>query len=310
MKLSVVSTLYMSEGTVRDFISRIHLAATQVVGEEFEIILVDDGSPDQSAKLTRSQMAETSNLVLVELSKNFGHHKAIMAGLTQATGERVFVIDSDLEERPEWLLNFWETFESHQADVIFGVQISRKGGWFERASGSLFYSLFNRISDITIPRNATTARLMTSQYVDSLLEHTERSVFLPGLFSLSGFNQRSLDVKKGETSATTYSLPKKIQLAVEAITSFSSTPLSMIFYTGSLVFLSAIAFAPFLVFNWAFLDRPSDGWTSVLASIWLLGGLNILFVGVLGIYLGKSYSESKRRPNFIVKAVHKSDGLE
>jgi len=306
MKLSIVSTLYMSEATVYDFISRIHLVATQLVGEDFEIVLVDDGSPDQSARYALSQMDTNSNIVVVELSRNFGHHKALIAGLTQANGERLFVIDSDLEELPEWLLSFWNTFETEPADVVFGVQQSRKGGWFEKVSGSLFYSVFNRISDITIPKNATTARLMSRDYVDSLLKHTERSVFLPGLFSLSGFRQIALDVQKGQTSETTYSLPKKIRLAVEAITSFSSTPLSLIFYTGSLVFISAVAFASFLVFNWAFLDRPSDGWTSVLASIWLLGGLNILFVGVLGIYLGKTYAEVKRRPNFIVKAVQKS----
>ena len=135
-------------------------------------------------------------------------------------------------------------------------------------------------------------------------------MFLPGLFSLAGFRQKELSVQKGQASATTYSLSKRISLAVEAITSFSSAPLSLIFYTGSLVFVSAIAFAGFLVFNWAFLDRPSDGWTSVLASIWLLGGLNIMFVGVLGIYLGKSYSEAKSRPNFIVKEVHKSRELK
>lgn len=306
MRLSIVSTLYRSKDTIQEFVSRCSSVATQLVGDDYEIVLVDDGSPDNSAQTAKSLMKSHPRLIVVELSRNFGHHKAIIAGLGQAVGERIFVIDSDLEERPEWLEDFWRILETEPTDVAFGVQLSRKGGWFERASGSLFYSIFNRVSDIRIPENSTTARLMNRDYVDALLTHTERSVFLPGLFSLAGFKQRALNVQKGQSSATTYSLSKKVSLAVEAITSFSATPLSLIFYTGTIVFLAAIAFAGFLVFNWAFLDRPSDGWTSVLASIWLLGGLNIMFVGVLGIYLGKSYSEAKSRPNFIVKGIHKS----
>ena len=305
MRLSIVSTLYRSEDTIEEFISRCSSVATQLVGDDFEIVLVDDGSPDNSLETAKTLMKSNPRLMVVELSRNFGHHKAIIAGLGQAGGERIFVIDSDLEELPEWLEDFWGILDTEPVDVAFGVQLSRKGGWFERSSGAFFYSIFNRVSDTRIPENSTTARLMSRDYVDALLTHTERSIFLPGLFSLAGYRQRALNVQKGQSSATTYSISKKVSLAVEAITSFSSTPLSLIFYTGSIVFLSAIAFATFLVFNWAFLNRPSDGWTSVLASIWLLGGLNIMFVGVLGIYLGKSYSEAKSRPNFIVKVIHR-----
>lgn len=227
-----------------------------------------------------------------------------MTGVAHALGERIFLIDSDLEEEPEWLLRFARTMSDEQCDVVYGVQESRKGNWFERWSGEIYYSIFNWLSNIDHPRNVVTARLMSRRYVEALLQFREREMVISCLWVITGFKQCELVVKKHMTSPTTYSLARKIENATRAITSFSEVPLKTIFYTGIAIFIGAFLYAAFLIFNRLLFSHVVDGWTSVMVSIWLLGGMVISFVGVIGIYLAKVFSETKQRPYTIVRAIH------
>ena len=304
MKLSIVATLYRSAPHLREFHQRATQAASALAGNDYEIVLVNDGSPDNSLDMAVELTKQDPHVVVVDLSRNFGHHKAMLAGLTYARGERVFLIDSDLEEEPEWLGDFAQTMARESADVIYGVQEYRKGGWFERWSGEAYYTVFNYLANIEHPRNIVTARLMTRRYVDALLQYRERELVISCLWVITGFKQCARVVKKHMTSATTYSLAKKIEHATNSITSFSEVPLRMIFYTGLVIFLCALLYAGFLIFHKLVLATPMDGWTSVLVSIWLLGGMVISFVGLIGIYLAKVFSESKQRPTFIVREIH------
>ena len=304
MKLSIVATLYQSAPYIAEFHQRASAAASQLVGDDYEIVLVNDGSPDSSLDLA-VQCAETDDhVVVVDLSRNFGHHKAMIAGLGHALGERIFLIDSDLEEEPEWLLEFSSTMAIESADVVYGVQLARKGNWFERWSGEVYYSTFNWLCNIDHPRNIVTARLMSRRYVDALLSFREREMVISCLWVITGFKQSQRVVKKHMSSATTYSLAKKIEHATNSVTSFSEVPLKLIFYTGLSIFASALLYASFLVFNRMALSQTVDGWTSVMVSIWLLGGLVISFVGVIGIYLAKIFSETKQRPYTIVREIY------
>lgn len=304
MKLSIVATLYKSEAYIIEFCQRSSAAAKQLVGDEYEIILVNDGSPDNSLDIA-VQLTETDNhLVVVDLSRNFGHHKAMMTGLAYTSGEHIFLIDSDLEEEPEWLTGFSEQMASDKCDVVYGVQEQRKGNLFERWSGQWFYRFYNTLTGITLPVNIVTARLMTRRYVDALLRHEEREVFMAGLWHITGFIQSPRTIKKHRTSETTYTLRRKISLLVNSVTSFSNTPLISIFYIGISISLFACIYIAYLVFNWTFLSKPLSGWTSVMASIWLLGGMVISFIGVVGIYLSKIFSETKRRPYTIVRQIY------
>ncbi len=303
VQLSIVSTLYASESTVEEFVRRVAHAASTLVGEDYEIVLVNDGSPDQSREKTLQLIERGARVKLVDLSRNFGHHQALVAGLSFSIGNYVFLLDSDLEESPEWVSEFWATLKAKGCDAVFGVQSSRKGRVFERASGSLFYSFFNKVTKVPIPHDITTARLMTRRYVDSLLKFKESSVFLGGLFALTGYDQVSLEVVKVSSSRSTYNLSKKVQLAIDAVTSFSVTPLAFMFKAGLAIFLGALGFVGYLVTSWLFFGSSVSGWTSTLASIWFLGGLNLLFFGILGIYVSKTYLESKKRPNYIVREV-------
>lgn len=303
MKLSIVATLYRSASHLEEFHRRATAAARSVADDDYEIVFVNDGSPDDSLERAVRISAIDPHLVVVDLSRNFGHHKAMMTGLSHASGELVFLIDSDLEEEPEWLRDFSEQMSRERCDVVFGFQERRRGGIVERWTGQWFYWIFNALTGLDLPENSVTARLMSRRYVNALLAHDEREIFIAGLWHITGFAQRSRPVIKHATSESSYTLRHKLSLLVNAVTSFSNAPLIAIFYTGAAISLAAAVSIAYLFVNWFFMSRPMSGWTSVMASIWLIGGLVISFIGVVGIYLSKIFIETKRRPYTIVRSV-------
>ncbi len=304
MKLSIVATLYQSAPYLIEFYERASSAARTLCEDEYEIVFVNDGSPDNSLALAIQLTEKDPHVSVVDLSRNFGHHKAMMTGLSHTKGERIFLIDSDLEEDPECLISFSQQMEREACDVVYGVQEKRKGSWFERWSGQLFYHSFRALTGLAIPINIVTARLMTRRYVEALLRHQEREVFLAGLWYITGFEQRPQTVTKHHSSATTYTFRKKVSVLVNSVTSFGNAPLIGIFYIGAFISILAVFYIAYLVINRIFLATPLVGWTSVIASIWLLGGMIILFMGIIGIYLSKIFSETKQRPYTIVRHIY------
>jgi putative glycosyltransferase len=304
MKLSIVATLYQSAIYIGEFHQRATAVAKQLVGEDYEIVLVNDGSRDNSLDIAVNLVESDSHVFVVDLSRNFGHHKAMMTGLAHAKGERVFLIDCDLEEEPEYLISFAQQMQSGLCDVVYGVQERRKGGWFERWSGKSFYRIFNILTGLALPENIVTARLMTRRYVDALLRHEEREVFMAGLWHITGFDQQPQIVKKHATSETTYTFHIKVSMLVNSITSFSNAPLIGIFYIGVVISLIATIYIVYLVIQWTLIAKSLSGWTSVMASIWLLGGMIISFIGLIGVYLSKIFSETKQRPYTIVRQIY------
>jgi putative glycosyltransferase len=304
MKLSIVATLYQSAAYVVSFHQRASTAARQLVGDDYEIILVNDGSPDNSLDVAVQLTEIDDHVVVVDLSRNFGHHKAMMTGLSHTTGELVFLIDSDLEEEPEWLIIFSEVMLRDPCDVVYGIQEQRKGGFFERWTGQWFYWFFKVFTGLALPENIVTARLMSRRYVDALLRHEEREVFMAGLWHITGFKQCGQTVRKHSTSESTYTLRRKVSLLVNSVTSFSNAPLIGIFYIGVTISVIAIVNISYLVILWLAIAQPLSGWTSVMASIWLIGGMVISFIGVVGIYLSKIFSETKHRPYTIIRQIY------
>jgi len=306
VKLSIVTTLYNSGAHVREFYARACSAAAALT-PDFEIVFVNDGSPDDAFEQVLELQRGDPRVVGVDLSRNFGHYKAIMTGLAFARGERVFLLDCDLEEAPELLGQFAALMDERGCDVAYGVQGVRKGGWFERISGALFWRLYNWLSPVQLPPNLVTARLMTRRYVRSLIRFRDQEVFLAGLWQITGFEQLPVTVTKGSRGQTSYTLRRKLTVLVNSITSFSNVPLVAIFYFGVAVSVGAFAYIAFLVVKWSTQSQPVLGWTSVIASIWLLGGLIISFLGVIGIYLAKVFMETKRRPYTVVRKVWRRD---
>lgn len=306
MKLSIVATLYQSAPYITEFHRRVSAAAKQLVGENYEIILVNDGSPDNSLDLAVQLTENDGHVVVVDLSRNFGHHKAMMTGLVTAKGQRVFLIDSDLEEDPEWLLSFAKQMDAEASDVVYGVQAKRKGGVLEQVTGKIFYQSFRLLTGISQPNNIVTARLMSRRYVDALLLHQERELNIGGLWIITGFKQCQQIVRKHFSSPTTYSFSRKFSHFVNAVTSFSSLPLVFTFYSGLFISISALGFIIYLMSRYFLIASPPDGYTSIIASIWLFSGLIIFFIGVQGIYISKVFSEVKQRPYTIIRHVYGS----
>jgi putative glycosyltransferase len=304
LKLSIVTTLFWSAPYLDEFHRRASAAALAFCGDDYELVLVNDGSPDNGLEAAVALSLADPHVVVVDLSRNFGNHKAMMTGLMTAEGDHVFLIDSDLEEDPEWLLSFDKQMRAESADMIYGVQAARKGARFERLSGVAFYQLFRLLTGVDQPDNIVTARLMSRRYVDALVAHRERELNIGGLWMITGFKQSRQTIQKLSTSPTTYSVSRKFSHLINAVTSFSSLPLFFTFYCGLAISASAAFYIGYLLITYLFATPPS-GYTSIVASIWLFSGIIIFFVGLQGIYISKIFSEVKQRPYTIVRQVYR-----
>lgn len=303
MRLSVVTTLYKSSATVDEFYRRA-VSAAEAVTPDFEIVLVDDGSPDDSLSKVCRLADQDVRVRVVELSRNFGHHKALMTGLEYAKGDLCFLIDSDLEEDPAVLPLFLTELENSEADVVYGYQIERKGNVVERVTGRVAYSLFNLLLSHPVPLNVLTVRLMKRDYVDSLLLYREQQTVIGGLWVLTGYKQLGIPVKKLARGASTYSLWRRWLTLIDSVTAFSETPLVGIFYLGMMISALSTFVGAALLVRKLFFGALLEGWVSVMISVWFLGGILIFCVGIIGIYLSKIFIETKGRPYTIVRKVH------
>lgn len=304
--LSVLTTLYQSAPHLEEFYQRMVAAASKVT-DDFEIVFVDDGSPDDSAQVVKRFLEGRHRVRFVELARNYGHHRAVMAGLSHVQGDLVFLIDCDLEEPPELLLDTYRSMRasegSQPSDVVYVVQRFRDGRFFDRLSGRLFYAFFNLLSPTQIQPDCMMARLMTHRYVEALRAHQETELFLNGVMRLAGFHQTVITADKKDRGVSSYTFGTRLLEAVTALTSFSDRPLTMIFLLGLALSLLSICAILYLVVEVVFLKAGYvSGWASLLAAVCLFGGMNLLAIGILGIYLARVFLEVKRRP-CIVKNV-------
>lgn len=302
MKLSIVSTMYYSEDYLVEFCERCAKAAS-VVSSDYEIILVNDGSPDDSLQKALLLQQRHLQITIVDLSRNFGHHRAIMTGLHYAKGDYVFLIDCDLEEAPELLNDYWKAIQEPRIDVVFGVQKSRKGGWFERTSGQLFYRFFFAITSVDYPANSLTARLMSRRYVESVIQFKEKELDIWGVFVLAGYNQKALQVVKSSKGSTTYTLRKKIRMAIEMITTLSHRPLYLTFFFGILFMVLSMVSILVIGYN-KYMYNTTEGWASIMALVWFVSGVILFILGIFGVYLSKMFLELKSRPLTLVREVY------
>ena len=305
MRLSIVSTLYYSEPFLDEFIKRC-LASAETITTEFELILVDDGSPDASLSKALAHAQHDPRIKVIELSRNFGHHAAILAGLSFASGRLIFLLDSDLEEPPEILGTFLEEMEREKADVVFGVHDRSQGRLFHRWTGAMFWTVFNMMSDVKEETNRCTISLMTRQFAEVMSALPERRVSLNGLFAWPGFRQVPVRIERRiRREKTTYTFRKRVSLFAASIVDFSATPLVLIFYLG--LTIAGLAFATALYFIIEKIVYPEEvlsGFTSTIVSVWLVGGIIIAVLGIIGIYLSQIYNEAKGRPRSIVRKVY------
>jgi putative glycosyltransferase len=305
--LSIVSTMYRSRAFLERFLSECLRAVDEIGCTDFEIILVNDGSPDDSVQYAIERRADIPELVVVDLSRNFGHHYAMQAGLQHARGELVFLIDCDLEVSPLTLSEFKRKLDATGCDMVYGYQETRKGGVFEKASGGFFYTTFNMLSDVKIPENLATERIMTRRYVDALLRLGDRNLFLGGMMSWTGFEQVGLPLaKKQREGKSSYTLLRRIHLMVNAVSSFSALPLVWLFNVGLMITSASFLYLFYLLARKVFFDDAMIGFTSMMALMALSLGVMTTGMGIIGIYLGKVFTQVQNRPTYIVKDIHRS----
>lgn len=307
MTLSVVTTLYKSKGFLEVFIKEILQAIQTIEINDFELVFVNDGSPDDSVDYLLERKKEIPEIKIIDLSRNFGHHYAIQAGLNFASGEYVFLIDNDLETPPSVLVDYYnEIIIDKNLDVVYGYQEARKGNFIEKNAGSIFWILINKLSDTKIPHNILTERLMTKQYVNELLRLKDANLFIGGMFYWVGFNQKGISVKKGQREgASTYSVKRRAELMLQAITSFSGKPLEWLFYIGVTISFFSFLFLVYLAIQKIIhQDEVQLGWTSIVAINVLILGIISTFLGLIGIYIFKIFKQVQGRPNAIIKKIY------
>lgn len=302
--LSIVSTLFQSERYIEEFYRRISAEAEKIT-RNFEVIFVNDGSTDNSLRRALELANHSHPIRLIDLSRNFGHHKAMMTGLEQARGDLVFLIDVDLEEPPECLGSFYEALIRNKADVAFGIQAPRHGPWLTRTLANLFYAVFDFLSDYPIPQHSLTARLMTRRYVSELVRFKEHLSNMIGLWELAGFRQVAVPVRKNPfKGTTTYTFRRRMAAAIYAITAFSSKPLRYIAYLGFIMTFVCALYVIELIIEYFVFGRAPTGWTSTIVSVWLLGGIILFCLGIISTYLAVVFVETKQRPYTIVRHVY------
>jgi putative glycosyltransferase len=309
--ISIVSTMYRSRQFLEVFLAECLSALRRVGCESYEIVLVNDGSPDDSLAYALSRVADLPALVIVDLSRNFGHHSAIQAGLGAARGDLMFLIDCDLEVSPATLLDFHEKLVQSRADVVFGYQEARKGRWFEKFSGGLFWKGFNLLSDVRLPESIVTERIMTRRFVEAFLCLGDYNLFLAGMMTWTGYTQIGMPVvKKQREGRSSYTLLKRVELMVNAVSSFSSKPLIWLFNAGLGITFFSFAYAGYLIIRKVLFDDALIGFTSMMAMLAMSLGVMTTAIGVVGIYLGKVFNQVQKRPTYIVKDVHRGQVVE
>jgi len=284
------------------------VAAIEPLSVSFEIVLVNDGSHDRSGEIMDELHAHDKRVKVIHFSRNFGHQIAITAGTDHATGQAVAVIDSDLQDPPEVIVEMYHKWrEGYQ--VIYGVRSEREGETaFKRATASAFYRLIRRITNINIPLDTGDFRLMDERVVAAMKSMREHHRFMRGLSVWVGFKQAGVSYRRDARKAgvTKYPLKKMLRFALDAITSFSYLPLQLATYSGFVIAgCSVVAILVAIILR--ITGNGIAGQATTLVSVLFLGGIQLIFLGIIGEYLGRIYDEVKRRPLYIVATRH---GLE
>jgi dolichol-phosphate mannosyltransferase len=285
-----------------------------VVGEsgDWEIVLVNDGSRDRTFEVMKALAAADSHVVVINLARNFGHQIALTAGLAQCRGDRVLMIDADLQDPPELLSGMMQTMDATAADVVYGQRRRRAGETrFKTVTAALFYRLFRALVDIEVPLDAGDFRLMNRRALNVLNQMPEQHRFVRGLVAWMGLRQVPFPYDRDARVAgeTGYSLMQMVRFAMDAVTSFSVLPLRLASLFGMFIGVLGILGLAYTLGSWAF-GSVVQGWTSVATIVLIIGGVQLVLLGVFGEYLGRLYLEAKRRPLYVVESVIAQDATD
>jgi len=304
-RFSVVVPIHDEEETLPELHRRL-AAVLDGLEEDWELVLVDDGSRDRSFETMLELRRQDPRVKIARLSRNFGHQVAITAGIDLAAGDAVIVMDGDLQHPPEAIPDLVARWREGY-DVVYGVMAERAGEtWFKRWTARSFYRLLGRMSDIEVPEAAGDFRLVDRRAVNAFTSLRERNRYVRGMFSWIGFRQAGVPYSSAARTAgrTKYTVPRMTRLAVHGILSFSNTPLRIVLGLGFLVSAFAIAEAIYALVGKLGGFYTVPGWSSIVFVVSLLGGIQLIVLGVIGEYVSLIYDEAKRRPIYLVRELH------
>jgi len=306
--LSVVVPCFNEAENLRELWRRLSAACREAAADSYEIVLVNDGSRDLTWARMNNISEGDSHIVAVNLSRNYGHQLALSAGLSLSRGDRVLVIDADLQDPPELLRRMMEVMDQG-ADVVYGVRTKRNGEtWFKRFLAGVFYRVLGRWGEVPIPAEAGDFRLMSRRAVDILNSMPERCRYIRGMVSWIGLRQEAFPYERQPRHAgkTKYPLRKMVRLAVDAVTGFSTIPLRLASYFGAAIGACGLLMLLYVLGAWI-AGETVQGWTSLMVVVLVIGGVQLISLGVFGEYLGRLYMESKQRPLFVIDKIVKHD---
>ena len=303
--LSIVVPCFNEEACLPLLHERLSAAARATVLEDYEIVLVNDGSSDGSWPIMQQIVDDDRHVLAVNLSRNHGHQLALTAGLDLCRGETILIIDADLQDPPELLPKMMEAMKSQGADVVYGVRGSRSGETaFKRATAAGFYRLLSRATDVDIPVDTGDFRLMSRRALDAFLAMPEQARFVRGMVAWIGFKQMPLVYDRQERFAgeTKYPLKKMFRFALDALTGFSSAPLKLASHVGLWLSVGSVLLILYIAYAWARGDNI-PGWTSLMLIVVVIGAVQMFVLALMGEYIGRLYNEAKGRPLYIVQEV-------
>jgi glycosyltransferase involved in cell wall biosynthesis len=314
MKLSVVIPLFNEEavlGTTHATVVET-LAGLRRKGliDDYEIVFVDDGSHDRSLEILRKLAGESPEVKVISFSRNFGHQRALAAGILHASGDAVVSLDADLQDPPELIGELIQKYRQGN-DIVYAVRKARgRDTFFKRATARLFYRMMQSMGVDLIYDHAD-YRLISKKVAAAFRNIRESNIFLRGIFPYLGFDHEIVYYERRERRAgvTKYPLRKMLAFAWEGITSFSNVPLRLASLTGLVISAASLLLVVWALYE-KFAGKTVPGWTSTVIPLFFIGGLNILFLGLIGEYIGKIYLEVKRRPLFLVKETHNLEDLQ
>jgi len=301
MYLSVVIPLYKCEPFVKELSQRL-TSSLKKITSEFEILFVNDASPMNDWSEVQKVCSENPHCKGINLSRNFGQHYAITAGLDKASGEWVVVMDGDLQDQPEDIINLYSYAKEKKLDIVWGRRAERKHSFIKRKTSLLFYKLFDYLSGYKSDPSIANFSIINQKVVRAYRQMREQSRAYPMFIRWAGFSQGAINISHAERSAgkSSYNIRRLLTLAFESIIAYSNKPLRIGLGMGLSISFISILFAFYFTIKYFIKGIPVEGFTSMIVSVWFLGGMIMAFLGLIGLYIGKIFDEGKNRPLYFI----------
>lgn len=301
-KISVVIPIYLNEPFIKELTSRLTKTLEKITND-FEIIMVDDRSPDNSWVLIKDLAKKDKRIKGIRFSRNFGQHKAITAGIDKCQGKWVVVMDGDLQDQPEEIERLYKKAVNEKYDIIFARRKSRKDHFFKRLSSKIFYWMFNKLAGTRIKYGLNHFGIYSRKVINSFKSlHEQNRIFLLFIDWL-GFNSTFIDVRNEKRSKgkSAYTFYRRASMGLNAIISMSNKPLKLVIKLGFFISFVSLLYGIYLIMRYYIAGVPVMGWTSLMVSFWFVGGLIFSLLGILGLYLGRIFDEVKYRPLYVIQ---------